>query len=179
MARGPPCPRPWPRRTESPLLVSVPDHFPSRSFAAVQRALSLSVVDTHSRAFRDRYRFHERAVRTVDGSTEEGRWNGDGDTGVGGLTDSSPQSLFLLHQRRLPILHSYYLARTTCVAVRSSRVDVWVGVCWSGGRAACRVRVEFARGGERIYRTFLPLLCSFFTESCLSMAETVRRNPCR
>ena len=183
MARGPPCPRPWPRRTESPLLVSVPDHFPSCSFAAIQRALSLFVVvDTHSRAFRQRYRFHERAVRSMARRKRE-----DGtETAIRGWAGwpTLLRSRFSSStKRRLPILHSYYLARTTtCAAVRSSRVDVWVGVCRSGGRAACRVRVEFARGGERIYPTFLPLLWSFFfflyRIVFFDGYGTVRRNPC-
>lgn len=169
LVRGCPC-GPWP--TLPTVVAPANGKSPSRLCSGPFSFLLLRCYPT--RAFSLRRRRHPlssvspalpfpRESRTVDGSTQEGRWNGDGDTGVGGLTDSSPQSLFLLHQRRLPILHSYYLARTTtCAAVRSSRVDVWVGVCRSGGRAACRVRVEFARGGERIYPTFLPLLWSFF-----------------
>lgn len=56
----------------------------------------LPLSPTPTPRFRERYRFH--ANHSVDRPAAEGRSNGDGDTGVGGLSGSSPQLPFLLHE---------------------------------------------------------------------------------
>lgn len=130
LVRGCPC-GPWP--TLPTAVAPANGKSPSRLCSGPFSFLLLRCYPT--RAFSLRRRRHPlssvspalpfpRESRTVDGSTQEGRWNGDGDTGVGGLTDSSPQSLFLLHQAETadpPLLllgTYYYLCRG---AIESSR----------------------------------------------------------
>lgn len=93
---GPPCPRPWPRGERKVPFVSL-----FRPVTILPFFLSSVVLKLLShRHPLCRFASVTVSTRTIQslGSKEEGRLDGDRDTGVGGLSGSSPQLPFLLHR---------------------------------------------------------------------------------